>query len=122
MSRYYEMNAKIGGYDRAKAAEIQAAAQQQWPFDDWMFSGDKDRDDVEMQASAQHWLCGGESEEQFTERLAVAIWRANGGYCCVAVDATYLENLPYETHALNESDYARLIENKHDPNVGEIQE
>jgi hypothetical protein len=39
----------------------------------------------------------------------VAIWRANGAYCDVTVDATYLESLPYETHCLSEADYARLI-------------
>ena len=44
-----------------------------------------------LRASAQDWLAGGESEEQFTERLSVAIWRANGAYCEVSVDATYLE-------------------------------
>jgi hypothetical protein len=49
-------------------------------------------------------------EEEFTERLSVAIWRANGAYCEVTVNATYLENLPYETHCLNEADYARLID------------
>ncbi len=113
MSRYYEMSVEIGEYDHAKTAEIRAAAEQQWPFDDWTFSGDENQPDVEMRASAQHWLCGGEDEEQFTERLVVAIWRANGGYCCVVVDATYMENLPYETHTLDESDYARLIQGEH---------
>ena len=63
-----------------------------------------------MHASAQGNLCGGESEEEFTERLSLAVWRANGGYCSVTVDATYLENLPYETHTLDEADYARLIQ------------
>ena len=51
---------------------------------------------------------------EFTERLSLAIWRANGSYCHVSVDATYLENLPYETHALDEADYARLIQGEHD--------
>lgn len=44
-----------------------------------------------------------------TERLSLAIWRANGAYCDVTVRATYLEELPYETHCLDEADYARLI-------------
>ena len=62
-----------------------------------------------LQASAQDTLGGGESEEQFTERLSVAIWRANGSFCELVVSATYLENLPYETHTLNQEDYDRLI-------------
>jgi len=69
-----------------------------------------------MQASAEHSLAGGESEEEFTERLAVAIWRANGGFCEVVVSATFLENLPYEIHMLDEDDYERLMK----ANTGEM--
>ena len=40
MSRFYEMSVEVSGHDRAKVAEIQAAAEQEWPFDDWWFAGD----------------------------------------------------------------------------------
>ena len=73
-----------------------------------------------MHASAQGNLSGGESEEAFTERLSLAIWRANDKFCHVTVDTTYLENLPYETHVLDESEYARLI--RGEPNNGETQD
>jgi hypothetical protein len=108
MSRFYEMSVEVSGHDRPKVAEIQAAAEQEWAFDDWWFAGDDDA--ATMHASGQGSLCGGETEEEFTERLSLAIWRANGGYCRVSLDATYLENLPYETHELDEADYARLIQ------------
>jgi hypothetical protein len=114
MSRYYEMGVEISGYDPAKASQIQKAAQDEWPFSDWWSSGDG-----ELRASAQDALCGGESEEKFTERLSVAIWRANGAYCEVSVDATYLEELPYESHHLDEDEYARLIQTKHDLHTGD---
>jgi hypothetical protein len=110
MSRFYEMNVKISGHNPAKAAEIRAAAEEEWPFDDWWGCPWDETQGMAMHASAQHQLCGGESEEQFTERLSVAIWRANGNYCSVIVDATYLEDLPCEKHALHEADYARLIQ------------
>jgi hypothetical protein len=42
----------------------------------------------------------------------VAIWRANGGYCEVVVNATYLEDLPYEIHTLDQTDYERLMQPK----------
>ncbi len=42
----------------------------------------------------------------------MAIWKANGAYCEVSVDATYMESLPYETHSLDEDDYKRLMEKK----------
>ena len=113
MSRFYQMSVEVAGHDPAKVAQIEEAAEGEWPFDDWYDSGEN------LTASAQANLSGGEGEEEFADRLAVAIWRANGGYCRVSVDATYLENLPYETHALDEEDYARLIRGKHDPNPKE---
>jgi len=102
MSRYYGMNVTISGHNPALAEAIQAAAGEEWPFD-WTES------DEQLTAYAEDNLCGGESEELFTERLSVAVWRANGAFCDVTVDATYLESLPYETHRLDESDYSRLI-------------
>lgn len=116
MSRYYEMSVEVSGHASAKADAIQAAAEQEWPFGDWWIAGNDDA--ATMHATGQSSLCGGESEEEFTERLALAIWRANGAFCRVSVDATYLENLPYETHELDESDYARLIAGKHDQDTG----
>ena len=108
MSRFYDMSVEISGYDPAKAKEIRAAAEAEWSFDDWWSGADEPGEP--MHASAQGNLSGGESEEAFTERLSLAVWRANGGYCSVTVDATYLENVPYETHTLDETDYARLIQ------------
>jgi hypothetical protein len=110
MSRYYEMGIEILRYDPEKEDQIKKAAENEWPLSNWWSSGDGT-----MQASAPDWLCGGESEEQFTERLSVAIWRANGGFCEVVVNATYLEELPYESHTLDQDDYDRLIQ----PNTGE---
>jgi hypothetical protein len=110
MSRHYEMDVEILGHDAEKESQIKQAAGDQWPFEDWS--------SVEgaLQASAQSWLSGGGTEEQFTERLSVAIWRANGGFCEVVVCATFLENLPYETHSLDQTDYERLMQ----PNTGEM--
>jgi len=110
MSRSYDMTVEISGHDPAKVSEIQAAAEKEWPFGNWWLSDDEDENGPKMQASAQDCLCGGESEEKFTERLSLAIWRANGGYCEVVVSATFLEELPYEIHTLDENDYARLIQ------------
>ena len=118
MSRSYDMTVEISGYDPDKASEIQAAAEREWPFSDWWLAGDEDESEPKMQASAEHSLAGGESEEEFTERLSLAIWRANGRYCEVIVNATFLENLPYEIHTLDQADYKRLIQ----PNAGETKD
>jgi len=66
--------------------------------------------DKKLSAYGEGLLGGGETEREFTERLSVAIWRANGAYCEVSVNATYLEELPSETYSLDEDDYARLIQ------------
>ena len=117
MSRFYRMAVEIPGHDPARTSQIRAAAEEQWPFDDWWPSADEDQGKPEMRA--QDSLCAGETEERFVERLTAAIWRANGSYCRVSVDATYLENLPYEAHKLDEMDYVRLTQGIHDPNTGE---
>ena len=106
MSRYYGMNVTISGHKPEAAKAIRGAAAGEWPFDEWT-----DYDD-QLTAYGEDNLCGGETEEQFTERITVALWRANGAYCEVTVDATYLESLPYETHSLDQADYARLIGNQ----------
>ena len=120
MSRFYEMAVEISGYDPAKAEDIQAAAEAEWPFDDWWLAGAEEPGET-MHASAQDNLCGGESEEAFTERLSLAIWRANDKFCQVMVDATYLENMPYETHSLDEADYARLIQDNRNSSTRDAQ-
>jgi len=53
-------------------------------------------------------LGGGETAEQFAERLARAVFVANGAPCCVEIRSTYLEDLPYSTHLFEEEDYERL--------------
>jgi hypothetical protein len=125
MSQFYEMSVEISEYDPEKELQIKAAAEEEWSFGDWWaadradgklvdaLAGEID-DDIGkvLHASAQGSLCGGESEEEFTERLSLAVWRANGRYCCVVVDATYLESLPYETHSLDADDYDRLLKRK----------
>lgn len=103
MSRHYRMHAEIAGGRPDRIDAIKVAAEEEWPFDDWNeFEGT-------LAASAEDNLCGGESEEEFTERLSLAIWKANGEYCDVSVTAYYLEELPYELRCLNEEDYERLL-------------
>jgi len=105
MSRYYEMTVEISGHSPEKVSHIKTAAEAEWPFGEWWSLGVGD-----IRASAQSNLCGGEDEEQFTERLSVAVWQANGGFCKVVVNATYMDELPYERHVLDEKDYSRLMQ------------
>lgn len=104
MSRFYSMTVTVSNYDPEKEAQIQEAAEEDWPFADWWRGGE-----AEMQASGQDNLCGGATEEDFTKQLSLAIWKANEAYCDVTVNATCLESLPFDTHTLSKEDYARLM-------------
>ena len=103
MSRYYNMSVTISGTDSARTEEIKAAARAEWAFEDWYPHEDA------LSASNDGYLAGGETEEEFTERLSKAIWLANGGFCTVEVTAIYLEELPYEWYCLDEEDYHRIV-------------
>ncbi len=102
MSRAYNMGVEISGYDASKTTAIKDAAAVQWEFDDW------NECDGTLTAFADGSLGGGETEEQFAERMSVAVWSANGKFCEVSIVATYLEDLPFETYSLDESDFERL--------------
>jgi hypothetical protein len=73
MSRYYEMTVFVDRYDVAKVEDIQKAAAAEWPFDEWTFCGGPDEAANGMQASGQGQLCGGETEEEFADRLAAPV-------------------------------------------------
>jgi hypothetical protein len=100
------MEVEIMDHDSKKSKAIRKAAANEWPFAEW------EKDEDGLGCSAESSLCGGEREEEFAERLTVAIWRANGAYCDVLITASYLEiEPPSEEHHLDEGDYERLLGN-----------
>ena len=103
MSRYYSMSVTITGADPDRFDPIMAAASAEWEFDDWYSHNGV------LTASGDAQLFGGETDQQFAERLTQAIWRANGGPCRVEVTATYLDELPCESYSLGAGDYDRLM-------------
>ena len=103
MSRYYNMFVRVVGANPDRFDAIKDAASAEWEFENWdQFRG-------ELTASADDRLCGGETEQQFAERLAKAVWTASGGPCEVEVKATYLEDTPYEEYSFDEFDYERIM-------------
>ena len=81
-----------------------AACCKEWGFvaGDFDDAFPSDRDARKLTACAEGALCGGETEEGFADRIAQAVWEANGGYCQVTVRATYLEPPPCEEHVRDE--------------------
>ncbi len=112
MSRYYRMQVEISGYQPGRIDAIKTASEKEWSFTDLY-----EQRDGTLTASGEESLYGGESEEEFTERLSLAIWKANGEFCQVTVDAYCLEELPYDTHCLDEDDYKRLMTSARTPQL-----
>jgi hypothetical protein len=87
MSRYYEMNVQISGFNKDKKDTIVEAAREEWDgFEDW------EEQNTELHSIGDGNLCGGESEEDFQDRLNKAIVKANGGPCKVNIHQKNLEN------------------------------
>lgn len=108
MSRYYGMNVEIKGYDTLKRDDIQAAAEEEWQWENDWYEYKPPAPTTERPVMTNYGesnLCGGESEEEFAHRLRIAIWRANAMYCEIGITATYLEDLPSEFHGSNEEQY-----------------
>ena len=93
-----------------KSEAIQAAAEGEWPFEDWQFTDKNGEQTLScLYGQADGWLTGGESEEEFSECLARAIWQANGEFCKVDVTAVYLEELPYRCYCFARDEYDKLM-------------
>lgn len=103
MSRYYNMTVMINGAAPARIRAITVAANREWAFGDWDTRGDF------LMASADDQLCDGQTEEDFVQRLAKAVWRANGGPCRIEITATALEDPPRKSYCLDENDYRRIL-------------
>ena len=103
MSRFFRMEVAISDHVPQNIAAMQKAAEEEWPFEDWRECAG------EWVSDGESNLCGGETDDEFAERLSKAVWRANGAFCKVAVRAFFLEELPVEDHCLGKADYERLI-------------
>jgi hypothetical protein len=108
------MAVTITGFQKSKLQKIKKACRAEWDFEQDDFSVETvDGDAKSLRTLTGHGmgsLCGGESEEEFSDRLATAIWKANGAYCEVEVQASYLEDdPPCEDHLRGKNDYKRLM-------------
>ena len=116
MSRAYEMTVEIKDYKARNLPKIIRACCEEWDFEADDFTNDRHYDPPSQKlrrarkviATAQGNLCGGEQEQEFAQRLTMAIWKANGGFCLVEVRSVYLEELPYETYMYDEDDFKTM--------------
>ena len=110
MSRSYEMAVTITGFKKSKLQKIKKACQAEWDFEEDDFSVDGNAKSLRtLMAKGIGSLGGGETEGEFSDRLAKAVWMANGKYCEVEVGAMYLDDPPYDDHLRDKNDYKRLL-------------
>ena len=107
MSRNFSMNIEVTGSVPALRRKIVAACCREWGFaaSDFSFLKPDPPKPHSMTVTADGQLCGGETDSEFADRLAAAVWAANGAYCEVTVRATCLDELPYDTNTRDETDY-----------------
>ncbi len=106
MSRTYEMIITISNYNPAKKNELIEACRNDWEIKDkdiWEESG-------RLSCFGRSYLV--ETEEEFVDHLAGEIWEANGGFCDVFVEATFLDDLPSGDHERGLQDYQKWTQTK----------
>jgi len=109
MSRSYGMQVEVGNPNARKLRAIREAMKKNWDFTDFDCEKGKDRRIEVIKAYGESSLCGGESELEFADRLAEAVWKANGGYCEITINATYLEYLPFSTYTMTRDKYKGIM-------------
>jgi len=98
MSRNYNMYVVVRGFRKERMPQIEEALLSEWEFDEDWIVDESDASRLSISGGGDGCLCGGESEEEFADSLAMAVMKANGGACEVGVRATYLEELPFERY------------------------
>ena len=95
MSRSYEMVVEVAGFFQPRKDAIKEAFDDIWDLEDEVSI----LEGKGMILSGKSSLCGGEGDDEFALRAAIALRKANGGPCSVEVRAYYLEEIPYEFYS-----------------------
>ena len=98
MSRMYRVNVRINKSDPGRETAIAEGLKEFWGFTDVDATGD------ELVAEAEATIGGGMTEDEFARELAQCVWAANQGFCEVAVNMIYLEELPSEDYVFDSHD------------------
>lgn len=114
MSRYYCMNIEIKEAETLESSTITSIVNE---LKNIWFSEGLEIDETEegkksIFGGAEGRLCGGEGEEEFSIRVADAVWSIAKKYLPISIKATYLENLPFEEYVFDEKDYSLRTKKK----------
>lgn len=106
MSRAYAMTVIIDEYNPKKFDDIKNNIDCVWGM-----SNDWEQDGGHC-FSGEGGLTMGIDEEEFSQLIRDAVWKANGGYCEVEVRCTCLDDLPTDCYSFDEDDYEKWKETK----------
>ena len=109
MSRLYEMEIRIYGVNSERIVAIKEAVKEEWGFDYWYQNTDPISKMIVLHSYAEDYLCGGKSEADFATNVSIAVWKANGSFCEVVIEATCKEYIPSESYTHDEYDYEKLM-------------
>ena len=98
MSRMYRANVSIAKPNPGRKTAIAEALMDFWGFQDVVATPDG------LVSEADSNLAGGTTEDEFARELAQCVWAANQGFCEVAVNMTFLEELPSEDYVFSTQD------------------
>lgn len=105
MSRAYSFHIEVKGFAEEKSEEIERALKKETGLDGEPLRCFEDTSVIVFAEDGN--LCGGETEEEFVDRVTKSAWKANGKFCTVSVCLTPLDDC--NSYALDESDYDRLM-------------
>jgi len=104
MSRMYQMNVEIECTEE-QAEKIIPVLKEYWPFEDPYPSNYLSG---LLYMTGDGSLYGGDTEEEFTDSLARAVWK-EVGYVPVEVNARCMEYLPSDTHHRSKDEYEKWV-------------
>lgn len=110
MSRSYRMSVEVKGVNVKYVNDVEDALMEEW---DWSDGWDRYNASTVVSTcnTGDSQLCGGETEEEFADRVAAAAWKANRGYCEVSVGALLLEEVG-ELHDRSENAFDKFMVGK----------
>lgn len=110
MSEYFGVKIEVDGINEARIERIRDAVCKEWEFeeDEICFSPSRLRL-ARMLAISMGVPGGMETQREFAERMAAAVWNPNGGYCEVKVSIEDAANVC----VFGEHDYRRIMKRGH---------
>jgi len=93
------MEIKITNFDTDKVEEIKEAATSEWNFDDWFFYNPEDQIDLEISGLGEDWASNDEVKANWIAQSVLEVCD-----CYININASCLEDLPYESYFFEPSD------------------